>query len=175
MSQVTLPDVPVGSTGWGGTVNGYWSQIQAALRVPHCNVAQDNAQSIPGATITVVDWNVVVSDPLSMFNASNDRVTVPTAGVYLFDAAVAFTPLGASKACNIWVRKNVSGTMTLWRGGFGIVSGASGNYGCKISCAFACAAGDEFDVIVSNDESVSRSLFNLAAANYFDVTRLSVL
>jgi hypothetical protein len=60
------------------------------MTVPYVKVTNSLAQSIPNNTPTVMDLDTVVSDPLGMFDNTNNCIVFPTSGVYTITVGTAW-------------------------------------------------------------------------------------
>jgi hypothetical protein len=71
--------------------------------VPACRVRRNASQSIASATYTFVSFDTEVFDTNGMFTATDTKVTIQTAGIYLLTASVAFPDATGGDPVNVLI------------------------------------------------------------------------
>ncbi len=132
----------------------------ASFSATNVTLAKNNAVAY-GATQTI-EWNVVVSDPLGMYNngtggaGGTAAVTIPTTGTYL----VSWGIYGSAANPNAYISVNGgSATLNSTTNGTGISVGASG--------IFSFSAGDSVKTISGGITTIAASSFN-----FYSITKL---
>jgi hypothetical protein len=117
-------------------------------------VRKTNAQSIPNATHTKIQWNTEVFDTDSCFDSTtNFRFTPTTAGKYFFHVSIVLGATTTNTEMLLRITKNGSGTI------MHKVKGVSGENGAVI-CGILEANGstDFFESTIYQNEGSSISL-----------------
>lgn len=135
------------------------------------------AQSIPDNTLTIVDFEDVISDPDSLVTTGAAWVfTCPIAGLYHVTAAIMFA------ATTTWAPGTEAGSLFVYLNGAisvradrkdNFTNVASQQMQLSGSCDVVCAAGDTINIRVVQNSGAALALNNTSTINYVNIFRVN--
>lgn len=161
------------TTPSSGTLRKRVADLEAAAgggAVSRCLLYKTGTQSLTNSSTINITWNQEDSDPSGWHDTvtNNQRITVPSAGVYYVDASVMCDAFAGTGACQIWIYKNGSALKTA----IIPVTNAASARSIPISATLVLAASDYLEIRIQQNSGGAVNTSDFSTFCWFQVVRL---